>query len=142
MVRFDKLPPGAVILNEGVAGNLEPEAEPEKRNKYGNRRTEVDGIMFHSAKEAKRYTELKLMEKAGAIRGLRLQVPFDLEVNGVKICRYVADFVYEEQIHGEKIFSRGLWGTVIEDVKGKRTDVYRIKAKLMKAILNIEVRET
>ena len=139
MVRFDKLPPGAVILNEGVAGNFTPEAEPEKHNKYGNRRTEVDGIMFHSAKEAKRYTELKLMERAGEIRNLRLQVPFDLTVKGEKICRYVADFVYQERngfLYAKK------WDRIVEDVKGVRTKEYRMKERLMWAIHGIKIRET
>ena len=160
MVRWDKLPNGTVILSE-VGGSSEASAEPEKRNKYGNNRTEVDGIMFHSAKEAKRYKDLKLMEKADEIRNLRLQVPFDLEVNGVKICRYVADFVYEEEYleiqgHKETYKTRGVfdisstrfdkpvkkWRQVVEDVKGHSTREYQIKKRLMKAIYGKEIRET
>lgn len=100
-------------------------------NKYGNKKTEVDGIMFHSKREAARYQDLKLMERAGAIRDLRIQVPFQFELNDVKICRYFADFVYKE--NGRK---------VVEDSKGKRTKDYMIKKKLMKAFFAIDVLET
>ena len=67
--------------------------------KYNARKTTVDGIEFDSAKEAKRYTKLRAMEKDGEIQGLRLQVPFELlpsfECDGVKYrgMKYVADFV-------------------------------------------------
>ena len=56
-------------------------------SKYGNRKTEVDGIVFDSKKEAERYRDLKLLERAGDIRELVLQPSFVLNVNGIKVCR-------------------------------------------------------
>lgn len=100
-------------------------------NKYGNRKVEVDGITFASAKEARRYGELKLLERAGEISSLRTQPRFPIVINGVKVCTYVADFAYFE---GEPT-------CVVEDVKGFKTDVYKIKRKLMKACHDIDVVE-
>lgn len=101
------------------------------RSKYGNRRTTIDGITFDSAKEALRWQELRLLEAAGEIRNLARQARYRLEVNGAKVCDYVADFTYDE---GDTF--------VVEDVKGRRTPVYSLKKKLMKAIHGIEIRET
>jgi hypothetical protein len=101
-------------------------------NKFHAVQTIVDGIKFHSGKEANRYLELKLLLRAGEIFDLKLQVPYEFVVNGFKICKYIADFVYFEK-DGKK---------VVEDSKGMKTDIYRIKKKMMKAIHNIEVLET
>ena len=94
------------------------------RNKYHASKTEIDGIRFDSRKEAARYSELKLLERAGEIRDLQLQVPFELipKQEGERACTYVADFVYHIAGTGEM---------VVEDAKGMRTDVYKIKRKLM-----------
>ena len=94
------------------------------RNKYHASKTELDGIRFDSRKEAARYSELKLLERAGAIRDLQLQVPFELipKQEGERACTYVADFVYTDTRTGRQ---------VVEDAKGMRTDVYKIKRKLM-----------
>ncbi len=102
-----------------------------RRNKYGAVRTEVDGIKFHSKKEAARYLELKELQVSSAISDLRLQVPYKIIVNGALICRYIADFVYLQE--GKE---------VVEDVKGRLTDVYKLKKKLMKACLGIDIYET
>jgi hypothetical protein len=64
------------------------------KSKYRNVKTEVDGIKFDSKKEATRYGQLRLLEKAGLIGNLRLQVQYPLIVHGVKVGSYVADFVY------------------------------------------------
>jgi hypothetical protein len=101
-----------------------------KRHKYGAVKTEVDGIVFASKKEAKRYQELKLLRKAGKIAALELQPSFDLVVNGVKVGRYVADFRYAEQDL-----------EVVEDAKGYKTDIYRLKKKMVEAQYGIEIRE-
>lgn len=101
-------------------------------SKYGAVRTEVDGIVFASKSEARRYSELKLAQAAGEISGLELQVKYPLVVNGVKVADYVCDFRYRER-------GRGL---VVEDRKGMRTPVYRLKRKLMKAIHGIDIFET
>ena len=114
--------------------------------KYFNKKTEVDGIIFDSAKEARRYEDLSERQYAGDIRDLRRQVRYDLVVNGVKIGFYKADFVYVDGETGQ---------TIVEDVKpARRRDrsgrlvrapsnwtVYRIKKKLMKALHGIDVIE-
>jgi hypothetical protein len=109
-------------------------------NKYHSKKVECDGIVFDSKKEAKRYRELKLLEKAGQIRGLRLQVPFVLipaqrDASGKVIERavtYRADFVYTNLCPYE---------TVIEDTKGIKTKEYIIKRKLMMYIHKIRIKE-
>lgn len=107
--------------------------------KYNNKKVTVNGQVFDSKKEANRYKELLLLEKAGAIKDLRMQVKFTLipaqrdEATGEVIereCSYKADFVYSE---GEK--------TVVEDVKGFRTKEYIIKRKLMLWRYGIRIRE-
>lgn len=101
--------------------------------KYHNSKTVIDGIRFDSKKEAKRYLELKILEKAGAIKDLRRQVPYVL-INKSRYGRdikYVADFVYHED---DKL--------VVEDVKGVRTHVYKLKKRLMAERFGIEVKET
>lgn len=107
--------------------------------KYNNKKITVDGQIFDSKKEANRYKELRLLEKAGAIKDLRMQVKFTLipaqrdEATGKVVereCSYKADFVYEED--GK---------TVVEDVKGFRTKEYVIKRKLMLWRYGIRIRE-
>src|SRR5262245_16320678 len=95
-----------------------------RRGKYAAKPTVVDNIRFASKKEANRYSELKLLERAGAIRGLQLQVKYPLKVHGLLVCSYVADFNYDEQLHG-------VWFRVVEDTKGYRTREYQIKKKLL-----------
>lgn len=87
--------------------------------------------MFHSRREGVRWSELKLLERAGEIRQLRCQVPFHLSVNGQLVCKYVADFVYIDEDGQE----------VVEDVKGVATEVYRLKKKLMRAVHGVDIRE-
>lgn len=91
----------------------------------------IDGIRFQSAKEARRYGELKLLQKAGKISDLLLQVRFPLLVNNIKVGTYVCDFDYREN---------GL--RITEDVKGVRTSTYRLKAALMLACYGIKIKET
>ena len=121
------------------------------RNKYYNKKTCIDGIEFDSRKEARRYQELKLMERAGVIQDLKMQVkyvliPAQYETverygksgqrlkDGQKLlemeCSYIADFVYTE--NGKEI---------VEDTKGIKTKDYIIKRKLMLWIHGIRVRE-
>lgn len=115
--------------------------QARKPSKYRATPTVVDNIRFHSAKEARRYQELKLLEKAGEITHVILQPRYGLYVKPflradmdraelVKIGDYVADFQYFER--GEK---------VIEDTKGFRTDVYRLKKKFVEALYGIQIRE-
>ena len=105
-----------------------PKAKPSK---YRNVRTKVGQISFASKLEASRYLELKMLQQAGEISGLKLQVPFNIAVGGLPICKYVADFTYTDQ-------SGAL---VVEDAKGRLTDVYKLKRRLMRVVLGIEIKE-
>jgi hypothetical protein len=122
--------------------------------KYHNKKIKVDGIIFDSKKEAVRYKELKILEKAGIIHDVQRQVKYILipaqyehtssiyskgknkgsPKKGKLIereCAYYADFVYTE--NGE---------TVVEDTKGVKTPEYIIKRKLMLYVHNIKIKET
>ena len=91
------------------------------------------GITFDSKWEAERWGELPAMEKAGYIVDQERQVPYDLVVNGQKICKYVADFRYN------KVDDYGNLELVVEDAKGVETQEFKLKKKLMKALFNIEI---
>lgn len=106
------------------------------KSKYGNKRIIIDNIKFASEREGNRYLELKLLQRADKITDLILQPRFELipnykignsKIRGIK---YVADFQYTE--NGK---------TVIEDVKGMQTDVYKIKKKLFEFKYGIEIKE-
>ena len=120
-------------------------------HKYNNKKVIVNGIKFDSQKEAKRYQELSMFEKAGVISGLQMQVKFLLvpaqyeivERHGKKgqklpsgkkcvekECSYYADFVYKRG--GE---------TIVEDTKGFKTPEYIIKRKLMLYKYGIKIKE-
>lgn len=104
-----------------------------RRSKYRSIPTVVDGIRFASKKEANRYAELKLMEKAGAIRDLILQPMFALHApNGAYIGKYLADFTYWLTENDKKIY---------EDVKGMKTALYRWKKKHVEAQYGIVIAE-
>ena len=110
----------------------------KKGSKYHAHKTIIDGIRFDSNREADRYCELKLLEKAGLIKNLQCQVRFELipplKKTGEKTERavfYIADFTYEE--NGD---------LVVEDVKGMRTREYIIKRKLMIWRHGIWIKET
>ena len=119
------------------------------RSKYGARKTRAQGMEFDSQKEYRRFLQLQLLEKAGKIQNLKTQVDFELlpaqrapDIIGPKGGKkpgklleravvYRADFVYQED--GK---------TVVEDVKGVRTDAYIIKRKLMLYMHGIRILET
>ena len=108
-------------------------------SKYHSKKTPVDGIIFDSKAEADRFVELKLLQRSGAISGLILQPSFDLipayKKNGKKVRKtvYVADFQYYDEITQE---------TVIEDVKGVKTPVYKLKKKLFEYLYpDLEITE-
>ena len=97
-------------------------------SKYHNVR--VEG--FDSKAELARYRELQLLQKGRQITDLKRQVPFDLAIGAMLICRYRADFVYFD-------VKRSEW--IVEDVKGVKTAVYNLKKKMMRHILGIEIQE-
>lgn len=101
------------------------------RFKYRNRPTIINGKWFASKKEAKRYQELCLLQKAGEISHLKIQVPFPIVICGEKICKYIADFTY--QLPSGKL--------VVEDAKGFKTPIYKLKKKLMWIFLKIDIKE-
>ena len=110
----------------------------QSTTKYHNRKVEINGIIFDSAKEAKRYAELRLMERAGMISDLQRQVVFNLIPNLKddsgrvleRAVKYIADFAYIQD---------GV--AVVEDVKGLRTREYVLKRKMMLYFHGIRVKE-
>ena len=112
----------------------------QMQNKYHNRKIEIDGITFDSAKEARRWQELKLLERAGEIYDLQRQVPFIVipaqrDEKGKLIERevkYIADFTYKE---------KGSLIRTVEDAKGIRTKEYIIKRKLMLHRFGLRIKE-
>lgn len=105
--------------------------ETVKVRKYRNVPTEVGGIVFASRKEAGQWQKLLLREGSGQIRGLQRQVPYPMVINGIPVCEYIADWTYYE---GDTL--------IVGDCKGRKTDLYRLKAKLMLALYGITIRET
>lgn len=103
-------------------------------SKFGNEPTVVDGMRFASKAEARRYGWLKIAQFAGEITDLECQPRFPLKVEGSLICTYVADFRYTDARTGFK---------VVEDVKSDptRTPIYKLKAKLLKALHGIDIVE-
>lgn len=121
-------------------------------SKYHSRKTVVNGITFDSKKEADRYQQLRILQQAGEIRHLKLQVEYPLVFafrradNGERVrpLTYRADFAYEKRVRtmgnaGEAVST---WATVIEDCKGVRTVGYKMKKKLMLERWGIDVTET
>ena len=106
--------------------------------KYHNKKVEYDGYTFDSIREKNYYIKLKLLEKAGKIKELELQKEFELQPSfklNNKTSRkitYRADFTYktteDDKLH-------------VVDVKGFRTDVYRLKKKLFEYKYRIEIEE-
>ena len=106
-------------------------SQGKKGNKYRAKKTTIDGIKFDSLKEAKRYSTLKLMEEQELIFNLALQVAFPISINGKHICKYMADFTYynDKKEH------------IVEDVKGYKTQIYKLKKKMVEAYYNIKINE-
>lgn len=103
-----------------------------RRSKFRNVKTVVNGLTFDSKKEAARYQELRLLEKAGEIGPISCQVPYEFHYEGKTMFRYIADFVYAD---------KNLNKIIVEDVKGYRTPTYRLKKKLIEAQWNFEIQE-
>ncbi len=111
----------------------------EPRRKYKNSKTEVDGILFDSKKEAQRYQDLKMLEMAGAIKNLHLQPKIKIEIGGIKLMfdsgrqvTYIGDFQY---------YDNDLGKFIVEDTKGYRTRDYKLKKAMVRA-MGIEIVET
>jgi hypothetical protein len=106
-----------------------------KESKYHNKRVTVDGITFDSVKEASRYQELRMLERAGEITGLVRQQKIELipKTKLYRACYYVCDFIYFDKLENK---------TIYEDVKGVRTKEYLLKRKLLYWRHGIEIKET
>lgn len=103
-------------------------------NKYGARKIKApDGQVFDSVKEYHRWGCLRLLERAGRITDLKRQVKFELipKQKGERACYYIADFTYYED-----------GNLVVEDCKGYKTEVYRLKKKLLLWVHGIRITET
>lgn len=113
----------------------------KKRNKYGAKKITIQGVTFDSIAEGMRFLELQQKQLRGQISGLQLQVPFPVllipgqcadpvPMGAKNVCKYYADFVYLKD--GEQ---------VVEDVKGRATEAYRIKKKLVQIGHGITITE-
>ena len=105
-----------------------------KKGKYKSKAKWVDGIYFHSTKEANYYGTLKLQLKAGEIKDFRRQVKFKITINNIHITSYICDFIVYNWDGTRRII----------DVKSKFTKTlapYKIKKKLMEALYNIKIEE-
>lgn len=121
---------GPLPATQGDYQEEHPMFEMKKPNKYRNIKVEIDGYVFDSKKEANRYAELSCLERAGEIKNLELQPKYEIVLNSRKICTYKADFLY---IQAGRI--------IVEDVKGIRTAVYKLKKKLVEALYGIQIVE-
>jgi len=109
------------------------EEKIQKESKYKNKKVVWQGIKFDSIKELTRYKHLLYLQEAGEIRELERQVTFTLNINEGKIADYICDHRYVVCKTGE---------TIVEDVKSKATaaiQTFRLKKKMMKAILGIDI---
>lgn len=107
---------------------------PRFKRSAPERRT-IDGITFDSIKEARRYAELKMLERAGQIHNLQLQPAFATQIDGKHFCTYTADFSY---------FCDQRRCLVVEDVKSTGTakgDAYRLRKKAAQLFHKITVYE-
>lgn len=104
----------------------------KRKSKYNAKKTVIDDILFDSKLEANRYIILKERLSLGQIKNLSVQKRFLIKINDENICSYVADFYY---------YCTQRKSCITEDVKGKRLPVYKLKKKLMKAVLGIDIVE-
>lgn len=106
-------------------------AKPKRKNKYGAQKTTIDGIIFDSKREGAYYAALKQRELAGEVTGVEMQRPFALlGKEGELMTTYRADFAFWDNIEGR---------FRVIDVKGFQTKEFRLKRKLMKGLLGINV---
>jgi hypothetical protein len=101
-----------------------------KQSKFRNRKVVVDGHRFDSKRESEYYGQLKQREKAGEVYEVEMQRPFAIVINGQLVCTYKADFHFWDAVAKRRR---------VVDVKGFATPEFKLKAKLMKAVLGLEV---
>ena len=121
--------------DKGLETQLKQSIKIAKANKYNAKRVQIDGIWFDSKAEAKRYNELKLMEKAGRIAKLECHPQFVIRApNGNAVCSVVLDFAYWTFQEGTTEMFK-----VHEDVKGQDNPLSKLKRKLVEAFYGIKV---
>jgi len=103
---------------------------PLRKNKYGARKTVVDGIEFASKKEANYYATLKLRERAGEVHDVQLQPLFPITIRGILITVPRMDFSFWDDVEKRER---------VIDVKGKDNSESKLKRKLVEAAYNIKV---
>lgn len=135
------------LMRLGPAAQKQIMDKMRKTSKYKAQKTRRGKLTFASKKEAERYDALMMLQKAGEIRGLKLQVRYCLqeayttfEGDRVKSIDYIADFVYERRTSPDSYGQRH-WLPVVEDVKGVRTREYAMKAKLFRNRYGFAIRE-
>lgn len=111
-----------------------------QKGKYGaSWVTAPDGTKFASKGEFARWNFLCDMQACGHIKDLRRQIKFNLEVNGQKICGYIADFGYKVVVRDHIYDLTGFRAETIEDYKGMEAPEFKLKKKLMLAIHGIDI---
>lgn len=123
-----------------LATQLKQSIKIAKANKYNATRVQVDGIWFDSKAEAKRYNELKLMEKAAQIKELKVHPRYPIKYQDQPICDVELDFVYFDGSScwlGNDHIYYGHWR--YEDVKGRDNALSKLKRKLVEAFYGIKV---
>ncbi len=123
--------PGVKVKNEVVL------PVKKKKSNRGNIRCEVDGINFHSKKEAEHYQLLKQMQKSGLISDLKWQVKFQLNQGGTHSFCYIADFTYLEK---GKLIVVDVKGYDLKKGEYILSQLFKKKMKLMKRIHNLEIK--
>lgn len=133
MTRTRTLP--EALSDDDVRALLQGQAG-KKPSKFQSEKVEIDGYLFDSKREAIRYNQLKLRRLAGEIDHLTPHQVFDLEVNGIKVGRYTADFTYIENAGPNKDL------LIVEDVKSSgtiKTEAFRLRARLFHAVTGYQI---
>ena len=108
-----------------------------KSSKFSNIKSEIDGYKFDSKKESEFYGSLKIKKQAGLIKDFKMQVPYEIIVNNIRIANYFLDFLVEN--------NDGSFDYI--DIKGKdsktnkfvKTGVFALKKRLVEAIYGIKI---
>ena len=120
----------ALRVRTGAASSVTSQTVKSTRSKYGNKTVTIDGDTFDSQGEARRWWFLCMRQDIGAISRLRHHFQLPIVINNIEVCFYEVDFDYMED---------GRW--IVEDYKGKKTDMYVLKKKLLSVVYGIEIRE-
>lgn len=101
----------------------------KRANKFNAKKVRLDGYVFDSGLEARRYGELKILERVGDVTDLEVHPVFPIEINGIRICKVILDFSYTDKNSCR----------VHEDAKGNDTALSRLKRRMVEAAYSIDV---